>query len=84
MNLKRRADMVRAMNTIVRSINDEDIIMSWLMVGVADGDVKEDTPDDYLEYYCEDETFAELMALFLRLMKRAEKDGLYCDKVVSK
>lgn len=85
MNIKRRAEAVRAMETLARCINDEDIFESWLMVGVADGDIDENTTDEELEWYCEDKPFAELMGLFLRLMRRAEKSGgLYCDNIVSK
>ena len=85
MKLKERTTVVRAMETIARCINDEMIFDSWLMVGVADGDITEDTEDEDLEYYCEDDNFAELMDLFLRLMTRAKKSGgLYCDGVVSK
>lgn len=84
MNLKERADIVRAMEMIARCINNEDIFMPWLSVGVADGDITEDTTDEDLEYYCEDDNFAELMELFLRLMARAKKDGgIWCDGVVS-
>mgnify|MGYP007122081090 CR=1 FL=1 len=85
MKLKERVNVVRAMETIARCINDEMIFDSWLMVGVADGDIAEDTEDEDLEYYCEDDNFAELMDLFLRLMTRTKKSGgLYCDGVVSK
>lgn len=84
MNLKRRAEAVRAMETLARCINDEDILDSWLMCGVADGDINEETEDEWLEYYCEDNNFSELMGLFLRLMSRAKKSGgLYCDGIVS-
>lgn len=38
-----------------------------------------------LEYYMEDEPFADLMDTFLRCMAHARRDGgLYCDGVVSK
>lgn len=84
MNLHERAEMVRAMETIVRSINCEDIIESWFMVGVADGDINGKETDEDLECYCEDEEFKDLMTLFLRLMDRASSNGgLYCDKIVS-
>jgi len=84
MNIKARADMVRAMDLIARSINDEEIMMTWLTYGVADGDIKEDTTDEDLEHYYEDdEDFADLMDTFLYLMHRAMKDGLYVDKVLS-
>ena len=85
MKLSRRAKVVRAMETLARCINDEDIFDSWLMLGVADGDINGSEDDEDLEYYCEDDNFAELMGLFLRLMNRAAKSGgLYEDEVVSK
>ena len=84
MNLKERAKVVRAMDTLCRCINDEEVFMPWLSVGVADGDITSETTDEDLEWYCEDDTFAELMWYFLRRMKLAAKDGLYCDGVLSK
>ena len=91
MKRAQRIKMVKAMEYITRQLNDEDILMSWLMVGVADGDIDYgdlDSGDDdgYLEvYYNDDNEFADLMDTFLRLMSSAYKDGgLYCDSVVSK
>lgn len=84
MNLHIRASVVRAMDTLARAINDEDILEDWLVYGVADGDIKNDTTDEELEWYCEDDEFAELMGLFLRRLNSARKDGgLYVDGVVS-
>lgn len=76
-NIKKRVELVKAMNLLARSINNEEYVDSWLMYGVADG-------DDNFEDYCEnDDDFASLIALFLRLMSRARKDGgLYCNYVV--
>ena len=86
-----RMKLVLAMEFIARQINDEAVFDGWLMNGVADGDIEygrlEIKSDDAetLSYYIEDEEFAELMALFLRVMRRADKSGgLYCDGVVSK
>ena len=85
MSLKTRAEMVRAMETVARAVNDEEVFYGWLLCGVADGDIDDDTTDEDLEYYCEDKTFADLMERFLDLMTRAKKNGgLYVDKVVSK
>ena len=85
MNLSRRAKVVRAMETIARCVNDEEVFYPWLLCGVADGDVDDDTTDEDLEYYCEDKTFADLMERFLDLMTAAKKSGgLYEDKIVSK
>lgn len=86
MNIIERKRVVRAMELIARQVNDEDVFESWLMCGVADGDIDYDgdlTQVD--EYYCEDEHFADLMETFLDVMKAAKKSGgLYCDDVVSK
>lgn len=85
MNLSRRAKVVRAMETIARCVNDEDVFYPWLLCGIADGDIDDDTTDEDLEYYCEDKTFADLMERFLDLMAAAKKSGgLYEDKIVSK
>ena len=85
MNTKERCDLVRAMELLVRSVNNEDYIMTWLRIGVADGDIRPDTTDEDLEYYIEDDAFADLMDIFLHIMKNAHTDGgLYCDGIVSK
>ena len=85
MNLSARAKVVRAMETIARCVNDEDVFYSWLLCGVADGDIDDDTTDEDLEYYCEDKTFADLMERFLNLMIAAKRSGgLYEDGIVNK
>lgn len=85
MNAKRRTEVVRAMETLARAVNDEMVFEEWLIYGVADGDIDNNTTDEELEYYIEDEVFAELMGTFLDVMKNAYKSGgLYIDGVVSK
>lgn len=82
--LQQRKELVKAMDLIVSTINDEDIIDSWLMCGVADGDIHFGTPSEEVdESYCEDKNFGELMTLFLKLMNRAQADGLYHRGVLS-
>ena len=89
MKKEERIKMVKAMEFIVRQINDEDVFMGWLSVGVADGDIQygdlsAEDPDGEIEYYCDDDTFADLMACFLRRMAGAKKSGgLYCDGICS-
>ena len=90
MNKITRIKMVKAMEFISRQLNDEEIFEEWLLDGVADGDielgeleVKEDDIED-LEYYIDDEAFADMMETFLHMMKVAYKSGgLYCDGIVS-
>ena len=81
-----RVKVVRAMDTIARCINDEEVFVPWLSVGVADGDCADDVPDSYiLEYYCDSGTFRELLECFMRRMRGALKSGgLYCDGVVTR
>ena len=86
-----RAKLVKAMEFIARQVNDEEVFDGWLMNGVADGDIEygdlEVTNEDAenLEYYIRDKDFADIMAVFLRVMARAQKSGgLYCDGIVSK
>ena len=84
MNKTIRKQAVLSMETMVRSINDEYIIDRWLSLGVADGDIKSFDISQVDDCYIEDETFKELMTLFLDLMKIAKKDGgLYIDKISS-
>lgn len=80
-----RADVVRAMDIMVRTINDERIIESWLMCGVADADIDENTTNKEIEElgYTDDITFKELMDLFIKLMYKAKNDGIYFDGIVS-
>ena len=92
MNAMERVKMVKAMELIARNINDEEIFCNrWLVAGVADGDIDygdmsaDDAAVEEMEYYIEDEAFADLMDTFLRCMASAKKSGgLYCDGVVSK
>lgn len=79
MNFNREQAFVNiySMNNIIRSLNDEDLIMSWLMNGVPDGcDTLDDIKDTY--DYDDDELmyeYEELTHLFARIVKSAVKDG---------
>lgn len=85
MNKNERFEMIKAMELIARQVNDECVFEQWLVCGVADGDIDENTTPDELEYYMDDETFAELMSTFIHVIACAGKSGgLYCDRVVSK
>ena len=85
MDKKLRCEIVRAMETLGRCINDEEVFETWLIYGVADGDITEDTTDDELECYIEDEAFAGLMNMFTAIMRDAHlSGGLYIDGIVSK
>lgn len=77
-NINERIELVKAMELIARSINDENIFMEWLIEGIADGDTD-------FEWYTDDERYADLMKTFLVLMTEANKSGgLYSNGIVSR
>ena len=81
----KRGEIVLAMERLARCINDEDVFWSWLCEGVADGDVSSHTTSESenLDYYCEDDNYAELLTLFNRLMSRAWLSGGLYDGQIS-
>lgn len=83
MNKEERFMMVSAMEFICRNLNDEADLEHWITIGVADGDIEYgELCDD--DYYIQDDVFADLMQIFLNVMRDAQKDGgLYCDGIVS-
>lgn len=91
MNIIERIKLVKAMEFIARQVNDENVFERWLIGGVSDGDVeygdldvkRDDMRKWGLGYYTDDESFADLMGLFLRVMLGAAKSGgLYCDGIL--
>lgn len=89
MNKTERIKAIKAMEFLARQINDEDVFLGWLYNGVADGDIAYGdlsvSPEDEenLGWLCEDDEFADLLAVFLGRMARAHKSGgLYCDGVI--
>lgn len=82
MNKNIRKDAILAMEKLVRCINNEEIIESWLMCGIPDGDIRNYTREEVDDYFTENENFSYLITLFLKLMTRANKNGnLYIDGV---
>ena len=83
--MNKRKQMVLAMERIVRCVNNEELLMPWLSCGVPDGDIERYEEDEVDDYFTEDEHFAELMGLFLKIMAKAKKDGgLYACGVCSR
>jgi len=90
MNTIERAKLIKAMEYVARQVNDENVFESWLVSGVADGDIEygdleiHGELDEALDYV-EDKWFAEIMEIFLEVMAAAKRrGGLYCDGVTSK
>mgnify|MGYP003481867660 FL=1 len=85
---KAQAKMIIEMDDIARCINDENIVESWMMDGVPDGDIPYKTTismediNEVAEMYDEYD-FKMFVGCFLRCMKSAGKDGLYLDGVIA-
>ena len=91
MNAIERIKMVKAMEFIVRHLNDEYQMEEWLLSGVSDGEIESGdlsvkaTDPEVLDFYLEDRHLSELMTTFLLIMRTAPKYGsLYCDGIVNK
>ena len=86
MDKARRIKVVRAMETLARCVNDEDIFEMWLVGGVADEDIKDGTPDEYIgDVYTDDDTYRDLLDCFVRMMAQARRSGgLTSDGIVTK
>ena len=85
-NLKERVSVIRAMDIIVRSLNDERDILWWLDSGVPDGEINEKTTDEELYWLVDDdESFADIMSTFVKIMRRQPVNGaMWVDNVLSK
>lgn len=85
-NLKERVSVIRAMDTIVRGLNDEEYVAWWLEDGVPDGEIDEGTADEELYWLVDDdESFADIMSTFIKIMRRQPVHGaMWVDNVLSK
>ena len=90
MDINERIKMLKAMDTVVRNMNDENAIADWLVIGLPDGAATDDEFDSTAEYV-DDETFADIMDSFVYIMatycneEKVEREAtLYCDGVRSK
>ena len=69
-----KIDFVKSLNEIILGLGDEDLIESWLMVGVPDCPSEED-----FEFIANnEESFDETVNCFVRLSKYI-KTGLFLD-----
>lgn len=84
-NYKERVATVKAMDAIVRSLNDEGYLMNWLELGVPDGEVDDNTRDEDLYWLVENnDDFGDLMHTFVCIMKSQPKNNaMYVDGVFS-
>lgn len=67
-----RYETIKAMNTLVKDINNESAYMRWICL-VPD----EACEDDFIEFAKDEELFHEAVVLFKRLLRNSDKCGLY-------
>ena len=82
--------MLKAMEIIMRNLNDEEIFETWLTDGLPDG-LSLDNDEDF-EEFTDDVTFADIMDTFVYIMMQAcpnqnvadaRRGTLYCDGVIN-
>ena len=85
-NFKERIAVIKAMDTIIHSLNDEGDILWWLEYGVPDGEINEDTSEEDLQWLVEeDDVFADIMSTFIKIMRGQPVNGaMWVDNVLSK
>lgn len=72
--LKGRIELVKAMNTIITCINDEDAYMEWIYI------VPDQATEDDFEFIAEDdEEFEDAVRAFGIICKEYLGSGLYID-----
>lgn len=74
-NVQERFEALRSMNTIIKSMNDEDAYSAWIWT------IPDEADDDELREIAEEdeETFEDACKLFAKLVKKHMKYGLYID-----
>lgn len=82
--------MLKAMEIIMRNLNDEEVFETWLTDGIPDGTPLDD--DDSFEEFTDNVTFADIMDTFVYIMGKAcpmpesssaRRGTLYCDGVIN-
>ena len=75
--MRERYEIMKAMNSLIMALNNEDAYMEWIMT-VPD----EASDDDLMDIATDDELFAEACAAFKSAMQEYGGDGFYIDKRV--
>lgn len=73
--VQRNFELLKAMETVVRSMNNDEAIEPWLMCGVPDGA----DDDEIMEMAADDDSMEWACASFGRIMRRFSKDGWFTD-----
>lgn len=74
-NVQERFDVLKGMDTIIKSMNDESAYTAWIYI------IPDEADDDELMEIAEEdeESFNDACKLFAKLVKKYMKYGLYVD-----
>ena len=78
LNRRRMLDVIHAMDVVMRSLNDENLMYEWLAFGVPDGTNEQSDVDELYGDQSDGELendYEELAAIFAILVKAAVEDG---------
>ncbi len=73
--IEKRATVLKAMDTIAKLVQNEDVFEIWLDFGIPNGTIDEKTMPEDLEELCDNESMLDIMYTFQKLIKRADKNG---------
>lgn len=68
----RRFEIIKSMNTLIQSLNNEDAYYEWIIV-VPD----EANDDDFMDIASDEELFRECVKLYKRLYEKYIEDGIF-------
>lgn len=76
--LLERVKVLKALDTIAKTLNDEYYLENWFSYGVPDGEIDDTTQDNYLlDYVKNDKDWQNLLDLFVKLIRLASADGVH-------
>ena len=77
-NVQERFDVLRSMNTIIKSMNDESAYTAWIHI------IPDEADDDELMEIAEEdeESFEDAVRAFMEIMNKRLKYGLYIDSTL--
>ena len=77
-NVQERFEALKSMNTIIKSMNDENAYTAWIYI------IPDEADDDELREIAEDdeESFKDAVHAFMGIMNKCLKYGLYIDNTL--
>ena len=71
------AQQIKCMDFLIRSLNDEELTMEWLTLGVPDGDINDETTIEEIQEMYDEDDYEDWQKLFCNLISIAYKEESY-------